>query len=165
MIKIWDNHNKQWLEPMAIFFGKDNSICRIEALKPGDVPLDNGWYKLEGKDLKKIAITGQLNYNSELLPKDLTPKELMQDEAKKNNLFIKSYHHYYKGKVDFFFTFDPSDDDDSSTLTLKAIGNIHNIDDFHFDVSVGKDINERFRDSESAFKFLIEEINKIKKDE
>lgn len=164
MIKIWDNHNKQWLEPMAIFFGRDNSISRIDACKPGDEPLDNGWYKLEGKDLEKIAIAGDLNYNSDLLPKDLTPKEFIQDEARKNNLFVKPYRHYYRGEVDFFFTFDPGDDD-SPTLHLKAIGNIHNIDDFHFDVSVGKDINERFRDRESAFKFLIEEINKIKKDE
>lgn len=69
-IKIWDNHNKQWLEPMAIFFGKDNVIWKVDAVKPGEDPLSDGWYALEGKDLKKIAITGDIEFNTKLLPKD-----------------------------------------------------------------------------------------------
>jgi hypothetical protein len=164
MIQIWDNHNKQWLEPMVIFFARDNSISRIDACKPGDVPLDNGWYKLEGKDLEKIAITGQINYNSNLLPKDLTTDEYMEDKAKNNNLFVKSFHHHFRGIVYYFFTFDP-DTDNSVHLTKRAIGEIHDIDNFRFHVSIGEDIYKIFPDKESAFKFLIEEINKIKKDE
>lgn len=131
MIQIWDNHNKQWLEPMTIFFARDNSISRIDACKPGDVPLDNGWYKLEGKDLEKIAITGQINYNSNLLPKDLTTDEYMEDKAKNNNLFVKSFHHHFRGIVYYFFTFDP-DTDNSVHLTKRAIGEIRDIDNFRF---------------------------------
>lgn len=67
-IKIWDNHNKQWLEPISIFFGKDNTIWRVTACKPGENALSDGWYDLQGEDLNKIAITGELNYNTELLP-------------------------------------------------------------------------------------------------
>lgn len=67
-IKIWDNHNKQWLEPMVIYFGKDNTICNIHACIPGDDPVSDGWYDLKGDDLKKIAIVGEVNYNTELLP-------------------------------------------------------------------------------------------------
>lgn len=74
-IKIWDNHNQQWLEPMAIFFGKDNAICRVNACKEGDDPLSKGWYDLQGDDLKKIAIIGDINCNKELIPPSLLPIE------------------------------------------------------------------------------------------
>ena len=67
-IKIWDNHNKQWLEPMAIYFGKDNTIWKVDAYKPNEEPLKDGWYDLKGDDLKQIAIVGDFNYNTELLP-------------------------------------------------------------------------------------------------
>jgi len=60
-IKIWDSHNKQWLEPMAIFFDKKGEIWRIDAVKPGEDPLSDGWYDLQGKDLKKITITGSFD--------------------------------------------------------------------------------------------------------
>lgn len=70
-IKIWDSHNKQWLEPMSINFGKDGEIWRISAIKKGDDPLSDGWYDLQGKDLNKIAIVGEtINLNSHLLPKE-----------------------------------------------------------------------------------------------
>jgi len=69
MLKIWDSHNSQWLEPIAIYFGKDGVICRVTACKPGDDPLSDGWYNLKGDDLKKIAIIGELKMNKELLPK------------------------------------------------------------------------------------------------
>lgn len=67
-IKIWDNHNQQWLEPMAIFFGKENTIWRVAACKIGEEPLSDGWYDLQGDDLKKIAIVGDFNWNIDLLP-------------------------------------------------------------------------------------------------
>lgn len=66
-MKIWDNHNKQWLEPMAIFFGIDNVIWKISACKPGENPIEDGWYDIQGDDLKKIAIVGEISLNSELL--------------------------------------------------------------------------------------------------
>lgn len=66
-IKIWDDYNKQWLEPIAIFFGKDNSIWRVTACKVGDDPLSNGWYDLQNEDLKKIAIIGDINWNEHLI--------------------------------------------------------------------------------------------------
>lgn len=69
-IKIWDSHNKQWLEPMAIYFGKDNIIWKVQAIVPGDDPLSDGWYDLHGKDLEKISISGDLSLNPELMPKD-----------------------------------------------------------------------------------------------
>lgn len=67
-IKIWDSHNQQWLEPMSIFFGKDNIIWRINACKIGEDPLSDGWYDLKGDDLNKIAIIGDIKMNIELLP-------------------------------------------------------------------------------------------------
>ena len=67
-IKIWDNHNQQWLEPMAIFFGKDNTVWKVTACKIGEDPLSDGWYDLQGDDLKKIAIVGDFNWNVDLLP-------------------------------------------------------------------------------------------------
>lgn len=67
-IKIWDNHNKQWLEPMVIVFGLDNTIAKVNACKPGENPLSDGWYNLQGEDLKKIAIIGDINHNTELIP-------------------------------------------------------------------------------------------------
>ena len=67
-IRIWDNHNKQWLEPMAIYFGKDNAIWKVDACKLNEEPLKDGWYDLKGDDLKQIAIVGDFNYNTELLP-------------------------------------------------------------------------------------------------
>lgn len=68
-IKIWDNHNKQWLEPMAIFFGRDNTIWKVDAIVPGADPLTDGWYDLQGEDLKKISITGDISHNPELMKK------------------------------------------------------------------------------------------------
>lgn len=59
MIKIWDNKNEQWLEPMVIFFGKDDSIWRVQACKPGDDPLSDGWYDIQGEALKNITITNE----------------------------------------------------------------------------------------------------------
>lgn len=67
-IKIWDNHNQQWLDPMAIFFGKENTIWKVTACKIGEEPLSDGWYDLQGDDLKKIAIVGDFNWNTDLLP-------------------------------------------------------------------------------------------------
>jgi hypothetical protein len=70
-IKIWDNKNKQWLEPMSIIFGNDEcKISEVNACIPGDDPIFNGWYKFKGKDLKHIAIVGDMNYNSNLIPND-----------------------------------------------------------------------------------------------
>ena len=68
MLKIWDNKNKQWLEPMAIYF-KDNEIYRITACKPNTEVFSEGWYVIEGRDLKKVAVTGEVNFNTKLLPK------------------------------------------------------------------------------------------------
>lgn len=69
-IKIYDSHNKQWLEPIAIFFGKENSIWRITAVKPDESPLDDGWYDLQGDDLNKVAIVGDFQFNNHLIPKE-----------------------------------------------------------------------------------------------
>ena len=68
-VYIWDNHNKQWLQPMAIFFGEDGVIWKINAVKPGEDPLSDGWYDLQGDDLKKIAIC-DIKCNTKLLPKN-----------------------------------------------------------------------------------------------
>lgn len=52
--KIWDKWNKQWLEPMALFFGKENQIWKINACVPNTEPLKDGWYDLNEEDLKQI---------------------------------------------------------------------------------------------------------------
>lgn len=70
-IKIWDNYNKQWLEPISIFFGKDNTIYKVSARKPNENALRNGWYDFEEENLKHIAIIGDLNFNTELIIKHL----------------------------------------------------------------------------------------------
>lgn len=69
-IKIWDSHNKQWLEPIALFFGKDNKVWKVDACKIGDKPLTDGWYTIKDKDLDKIAIIGEINFNNHLIPKE-----------------------------------------------------------------------------------------------
>lgn len=73
-IKIWDTHNKQWLEPMAIYFGRDNLIWKVDAIIPGADPLSDGWYDLRGDDLKKISITGDIMLNPKLMPKESEKK-------------------------------------------------------------------------------------------
>jgi len=67
MIRIYDHHNKQWLEPMSIFFGDDGFIWKVDAKIPGQDPVSDGWYSLRGDDLKKISIIGGIDYNTELL--------------------------------------------------------------------------------------------------
>lgn len=67
-VKIWDNYNKQWLEPVTIFFGKDNTIWRVTACEPGNDPLTEGWYDIEGDKLKYIALTGDVNFNTDIIP-------------------------------------------------------------------------------------------------
>lgn len=57
---------------MVIYFGKDNVIWKIDACKIGDDPLSDGWYNLQGEDLKKIAVVGDLNINTHLLPESNT---------------------------------------------------------------------------------------------
>lgn len=56
---------------MAIYFDPNGEIHMIQAIKEGDLkPIKNGWYKLEGDDLKKIAIIGNVTMNEDLLPED-----------------------------------------------------------------------------------------------
>lgn len=69
-MKVWDNSNKQWLEPIAIFFGKENIVWRVEACIPGEDPLTDGWYTFVGDDLTKISISGSITHNPELMPTD-----------------------------------------------------------------------------------------------
>src|SRR5574343_140505 len=69
-IKIWDNHYKQWLEPINIVFGPDNEIAKIDASFPGKEPMIDGWYTIKDKALEKIAITGVLSLNKHLLPQE-----------------------------------------------------------------------------------------------
>ena len=67
-MKIWDAWNKQWLEVMAIYFGKDGSIWKIDACDIGSDPLSDGWYDLQGVDLDYIAIDENLRINTHLIP-------------------------------------------------------------------------------------------------
>jgi len=69
-IKIWDDHNKQWLKPTAIYFDSDGKIHRVSAMKLEHTDsLRDGWYTIIDEDLKKIAITGEIEHNLNLLPK------------------------------------------------------------------------------------------------
>ena len=61
-LTIWDSHNKQVLQPLAIFF-RNGKIDKINAVGCGDDALSDGWYKLEGEDLKKISVMGDINHN------------------------------------------------------------------------------------------------------
>ena len=67
-IKIWDDRNKQWLEPISIFFGKDGVIWRIEANKLGEDPLTDGWYKIYDEHLFVVAVDGVISHNVGLIP-------------------------------------------------------------------------------------------------
>jgi len=73
-IKIWDSRNKQWLEPMSIYFGKENTIWKIDAVKAGEDPLSDGWYDIQGEDLKKIAVIGDINHNVHLIENEKNKK-------------------------------------------------------------------------------------------
>jgi hypothetical protein len=73
-IKIWDSRNRQWLEPMAIYFGKENTIWKIDAVKVGEDPLSDGWYDIQGEDLKKIAVIGDINHNVHLVENEKKKK-------------------------------------------------------------------------------------------
>lgn len=68
MLRIWDSHNKQWLEAMSIIFEEDGGIAILNANKPGEEPLSDGWYSLKGDDLKKVAVVGLISHNPHLLP-------------------------------------------------------------------------------------------------
>jgi hypothetical protein len=70
MIKIYDNYRKQWLEPMAILFGKDNLIWRVEACEINADPIADGWYIFSDDELKNIAIIGDISLNTELISDD-----------------------------------------------------------------------------------------------
>jgi len=71
-MKIWDNHNKQWLDVTSIYFKNNESnervVWRITAIKPGDDALSDGWYDIQGEDLNQIAIDDMVKMNTELLP-------------------------------------------------------------------------------------------------
>lgn len=69
-LQLWDNHNKQWLDIMSIQFDGEGKPTRIGAIVPGDDPLSDGWYNLEGDDLDKVAIKGSINFNTELIPEE-----------------------------------------------------------------------------------------------
>jgi len=105
MIKIWDNHNKQWLEPMSIFFGKDNSIRRVTACKPNEDPLSDERYDLQGKDLDEIAIIGDLNMNEELAPEPYDEKSGFIERLKENIRNAKSEEEkiYYRAVANELF--------------------------------------------------------------
>jgi hypothetical protein len=59
---------------MAIYFGRDNLIWKVDAIIPGADPLSDGWYDLRGDDLKKISITGDIMLNPKLMPKESEKK-------------------------------------------------------------------------------------------
>ena len=67
-LHIWDNHRKLWLLPLDISFSEKGVVTRIDAIKPGDERLKDGWFTYEGKDLELVSILGDLDYNSHLLP-------------------------------------------------------------------------------------------------
>jgi len=107
MIKIWDNHNKQWLEPMKINFGKDGIIWRVTACKPGEDPISDGWYSIIDDGLKKIAIIGDISMNVELIPKPVADgKDGFVQRLKENIRNAKTeeerQYHISVGKELFF---------------------------------------------------------------
>ncbi len=69
MIKVWDNHNKQWLNPTAIMFDNDGQVCRVSAMEQNHTdPIRDGWWTFEEKDMDKIAVVGGIDHNLKLLP-------------------------------------------------------------------------------------------------
>lgn len=69
-VKIWDGNNNQWLEPVVIFFGEGGDmIWKITARKPDSDIFADGWFDFAGETLKKVAITGDVNWNTEIIPK------------------------------------------------------------------------------------------------
>ena len=75
-VKIWDNYNKQWLEPMMICFRRDGVVSKVSACVVGADPISDGWFDIQGEDLRQIAITGEVSFNAYLLPPpDITDKE------------------------------------------------------------------------------------------
>ena len=66
---IWFNYQKEWLEVMSIIFDSKGEISKISACKPGAHPISDGWWNLEGKDLKHVGIDANIVFNKELIPK------------------------------------------------------------------------------------------------
>lgn len=58
----------EWLEVMVIYF-QEGKIYRIDACHQGanDI-LSQGWYKIEGDDLKRVAVRGAVQHNAHLFP-------------------------------------------------------------------------------------------------
>lgn len=67
-MKLWDNHNKQWLVITAIYFDQEGNIERIIANVQGQCELGDPFYNIEGDDLKKIAINQNIVHNKNILP-------------------------------------------------------------------------------------------------
>lgn len=63
-VKIWDNNNSRWLDPLGIYFDSNGEVSKIVACEPGS---RNVWIEVEGRDLLNYAIFGMCEYNAHLL--------------------------------------------------------------------------------------------------
>lgn len=68
-MKIWDNHNKQWLIVTGIYFNQNGDVERITANVPGQGELGDPFYNIYGKDLDKVGIHCTVTHNEKIVPK------------------------------------------------------------------------------------------------
>lgn len=68
-IRIWNNKNKKWYEPISIMFDKECKIWKITAIIEGEDSLSSKWYDFHEPDLSNIAIVGNINFNINLIPR------------------------------------------------------------------------------------------------
>jgi hypothetical protein len=90
MVRIWNSVEGEWLEPMSLLFDSDNNLYLVTAIRVGDDPIGDGWYTIEGDDLEKIAIIGDINHNVGLLPDGLMNKDIKILVLTNDDVYLKS---------------------------------------------------------------------------
>lgn len=79
-IKIYYTITQEWLEPISIHFGTGNCIWMVKACEIGANLLEgDGWFEFMGENLKHISISGDINYNIELMPTEPTEQTEQQN--------------------------------------------------------------------------------------
>ena len=135
--KIWDKHNKQFLEPMAVFFGEEDTVWKVTAKKYGDNALTDGWYDLQGQDLAQIQflrytglkVRGTLDIlEGSIFQYTKQPKYLLDDFVGQVVWMAQyaCFGYIVKGKINSFPTaFSEHDELETDILNhIRIIGNV-----------------------------------------
>lgn len=84
--RVWNSVDKVWLSLMSLSFGPQGQLTHVQAMPEGQTDPFKGFYTFEGKDLKKIAVTGQIDFNTDLAEQGLRFEEAKEKLAKADAL-------------------------------------------------------------------------------